>query len=142
MRPLVVINGLNLTTLAGRGVAWLSGCSLHRRGDFWEATGYDWPFPSAGAFTVGCVVVSRERVSDSVWAHEVSHMRQYALLGPLFVPAYGLASAWSWMRTGDWWSRNMFERRAGLVAGGYVERPLRRSVRPQPGATGAGAAVA
>ncbi len=142
MRPLVVINALNLTTAAGRAVAWVSGCAVRRRGDFWEATGYHWGFPQAGAFTVGCVVIGRERVADSVWEHEVSHMRQYALLGPLFVPAYGLAAAWSWMRTGDWWSRNVFERRAGLVAGGYVERPLRRSGRLRPGGTGVGAGVA
>jgi hypothetical protein len=37
-----------------------------------------------------------------------------------------LAAAWSWVRTGDPASRNLFERAAGLADGGYRERPLRR----------------
>ena len=47
-------------------------------------------------------------------------------LGLPFLPAYAVASAWSWARTGDPWSRNAFERRAGLAAGGY------REARPRP----------
>ena len=38
---------------------------------------------------------------------------------------YALASAWSWLRTGDPASRNVFERHAGLKEGGYIEKPLR-----------------
>jgi hypothetical protein len=38
---------------------------------------------------------------------------------------YGVAAGWSWLRTGDVASRNVFERRAGLVDGGYREQPLR-----------------
>lgn len=126
MDAVVVLNTVNLTSGVGFLVARAAGCAVRRRGRFWEATGYTWAFPRAGAFTVGAVVISREPVSEAVWRHEESHVRQYAVLGPAFWPAYALASGWSWLRTGDWWSRNAFERRAGLVAGGYVERPVRR----------------
>jgi hypothetical protein len=53
--------------------------------------------------------------------HEARHSAQYARwLGPFgFLPAYGLASAWSWYRTGNAYSRNYFESKAGLDAGGY-----------------------
>ncbi|MCU0298899.1 MAG: hypothetical protein MUF33_10340 [Candidatus Nanopelagicales bacterium] len=142
MDPVAVVNALNLTTPTGLLWARLAGCPVRSRGGYLEASGYRWRFPVAGAFTIGCVVISRSPLTDVVWEHEVSHMRQYAVLGPLFWPAYGVAAAWSWVRTGDWWSRNVFERRAGLRAGGYVERPLRRSGRPRRGGTGAGAAVA
>jgi hypothetical protein len=39
--------------------------------------------------------------------------------------AYVAAASWSWLRTGDFASRNAFERRAGLADGGYRERPVR-----------------
>ncbi len=38
---------------------------------------------------------------------------------------YGVAAGWSWLRTGDVASGNVFEQRAGLAEGGYRERPLR-----------------
>lgn len=142
MRPVVLLNAVNLTTATGLLIARAARCDVTRRGDFWQATGYRWRFPPAGAVTVGCVVLSREPVSERVWQHETSHMRQYALLGPAFWPAYALAAGWSWVRTGDWWSRNVFERRAGLAAGGYVERPLRRSGTRPSGAPVAAAATA
>ena len=50
----------------------------------------------------------------------------------MFLPLYLLAMAWSWLVAGDYWSRNTFERRAGLDSGGYREQPLRWR-RPQRG---------
>jgi len=35
------------------------------------------------------------------------------------------AAGWSWLRTGDFFSRNAFERGAGLISGGYREQPVR-----------------
>ena len=88
--------------------------------------------PPAPAFTIGNVVVLRggpevlER-RPTLLVHEARHSSQYALLlGPLMLLPYVLAAAWSWMRTGDPASRNVFERGAGLSDGGYRERPLRR----------------
>jgi hypothetical protein len=45
------------------------------------------------------------------------------------LPFYVNTMGWSWVRTGDHWSRNVFEQRAGLVRGGYVENPVRRRTR-------------
>jgi len=137
-----LLNTFNLTTPGGWVLARVAGCEVRRREPGWEATGYGWRFPHAGAFTVGSVVISRTPLVDLVWEHECAHMRQYALLGPLFLPGYALAAAYSLWRTGDWWSRNVFERRAGLVAGGYVENPVRRGSRRISGVTAAGAAGA
>lgn len=143
MDAVVLLNTINLTSGVGFLLAGAAGCTVRRRGRFWEATGYAWRHPRAAAFTVGSVVISRDRLSEGVWRHEESHIRQYAVLGPAFWPAYALACGWSWLRTGDWWSRNAFERRAGLPAGGYRERPVRRFARrSRPGGPAAGAVTA
>ena len=102
------------------------------------ATGYRLGFPRAVAFTVGNVVVTRlDREAllarPALLGHEARHAGQWACwLGLPFLPAYAVASAWSWLRAGDPWSRNAFERRAGLVAGGYREAPIRPLRRRRP----------
>jgi hypothetical protein len=55
------------------------------------------------------------------------------------VPLYLAAAGVSWVLTGDFGSRNVFERRAGLADGGYTDKPLRPGVsrvalrKPAPG---------
>ena len=86
------------------------------------------------AFTIGDVIVTRMTAVElaqrpQLLAHEMRHSSQWACwLGLPFLPAYGVASLWSLARTGDPASRNIFERRANLLAGGYVERPPRRGL--------------
>ena len=41
------------------------------------------------------------------------------------VPLYLAAAAVSWVLTGDFGARNVFERQAGLADGGYTDQPLR-----------------
>ena len=90
------------------------------------AEGYRFGFPIAGAFTVGDVIVTASdfdrlgAAQPDLLDHERRHSCQYAVLGPWFLPAYGVASAWSWWRAGDPATRNAFERHAGLVSGGYL----------------------
>jgi hypothetical protein len=88
------------------------------------------PAPRAPAVTIGDVVLLR--LDDAGLAarpglldHESRHCGQYAwTVGPFgFLPAYLLASAWSWLHTGDFAQRNLFEVRAGLVDGGYLPDP-------------------
>jgi hypothetical protein len=95
--------------------------------------------PRAGAVTVGDVVLLRCDVGTALarpglLAHEGRHAAQWARwLGPLgFLPAYGLASAWSWLRCRDAAVRNPFEVRAGLVDGGYAGRAAAVAAR-RPG---------
>ncbi len=139
---IAAVNWVNGTTLAGLGIARATGCTITRRDHCFQASGYRHRFPLAGAFTIGSVVLTRHELDERVWQHELAHVRQYAWCGPMFLPLYGLAAGWSWVRCGDWWSRNVFERRAGLAAGGYVERPIRlvgTRRRGGPAAAAAGA---
>jgi hypothetical protein len=128
-----VANALNTSTLLGLLTAKLGRARLTRGpGGLVLAYGYRLRVPPAPAFTIGNVVVLRgdpevlER-RPTLLVHEARHASQYALLlGPLMLLPYLLAAAWSWVRTGDPASRNVFERAAGLSDGGYRERPLRR----------------
>ena len=58
--------------------------------------------------------------------HEARHATQFAwCAGLVMLPLYFTAAGVSWVLTGDFGSRNIFERRAGLADGGYTDRPLR-----------------
>lgn len=125
-------NALNLSTPLGLIVATAGRAHLRRGPEaLLIAEDYRLPLPVAGAFTVGNVVIipkgrlaDLERRNPTVLAHEAEHAWQYAAcLGLPFLPLYALASGWSWLRAGDPWSRNVFERDAGLEVGGYVEHP-------------------
>ena len=133
-----VANVLNSTTPLG---LLLAGCARTpvRQGPrgLLIATGYRWRLPFAAAFTVGNVVLFRagpEEVlaNPALLGHEERHSTQYAwCLGLPFLPLYYLAAGWSLLRTGNPGSRNFFERRAGLQAGGYPEPGTgsRRTIR-------------
>jgi hypothetical protein len=122
-------NAVNLSTPCGLVLARASGCPARRGPDgLVLATGYTWPVPDGGAFTVGNVVFLRPHTAatPSLLAHESRHATQYAWCAGLpFLVLYVLAVGWSLLRTGDTASRNVFERHAGLAAGGYRERPAR-----------------
>jgi hypothetical protein len=79
------------------------------------------------------VIVTRMDVlppGSALWRHEARHATQFAWCGGLLmVPAYLLAAGVSWALTGDFGSRNVFERRAGLADGGYTDKPLRPALR-------------
>lgn len=128
-------NAANLSTALGLAVARLGGAPVVGTDDphgLLVAAGYRRRLPRAAAFTVGDVVITRLSAEalaarPGLLAHESRHAGQWACwLGLPFLPAYLAASGWSLLRTGDPASRNAFERRAGLAAGGYRERPVRR----------------
>jgi hypothetical protein len=131
-------NAINGSTLLGVLIARAGGARIGRGPDgLLMARGYARPLPSAPAFTVGDVVISRDpdvfRRRPRLLTHERRHAEQYArFLGPGFLLLYGAAAAWSQLSRGDPYSGNVFERRAGLSDGGYVERPPRRR-RFRPG---------
>lgn len=125
-----IVNMLTLGTPLGLLLARMRGVAVEP-GPYGirVARGYPpaFPAPRACAVTVGDVVLLR--VSDArsdrlpqLLDHEARHCAQYACcLGPLFfLPAYGLAAAYSWLRTRHPAHENWFEVRAGLVEGGYV----------------------
>jgi hypothetical protein len=120
-----VVNLVNLSTPLGLLVAALGGASPGRGPHgLLVAGGYRLPVPPAPAFTVGNVVVVRRGLDladrPGLLAHENRHATQYAwCVGPVMLPLYGLAAAWSWLRSGDFAAYNVFERLAGLEDGGY-----------------------
>ncbi|GAB1694764.1 hypothetical protein [Krasilnikovia sp. M28-CT-15] len=128
-----VLTAVNGTTAAGLLVALASRARLRRgRDGVLIAEGYRYRMPPATCCTVGSVIITRRTATwllddarAELFAHESRHASQYAVLGPLFWPAYWLSCGWSYALTGSYGARNPFERHAGLAAGGYRELPLR-----------------
>lgn len=127
-------NWANLSTPLGLAIAAVGGSRVMKgpRGLI-MAEGYRLPFPMAGAFTVGSVVITSHPTwvaAESHWPgtleHEERHTWQWTFcLGVGFLPLYTAAMGWSWLRTGDRASANVFERAADLSLGGYQERAKR-----------------
>ena len=64
----------------------------------------------AAAMALGHVVLGRDMATlDRCRAHELVHVRQYERWGPLFLPAYFLASFFVWLRGGHAYLDNPFE---------------------------------
>jgi hypothetical protein len=51
-----------------------------------------------GAITLGHVIIAGELLDDHLLAHELAHVRQHERWGPLFYPAYLLASVAGYRR--------------------------------------------
>ena len=124
-----VANLVNFSTLAGFAIARVGQAHISSgpRG-LWYAEGYTLPFPVAGAFTVGNVIITPRTIAaigEPAVTHEERHTWQYTAGGTLFMPLYLTAMGWSWIRTGDRAARNIFERAAGLKDGGYADVPVR-----------------
>ena len=126
-----LLNLVNLSTPAGLLLARFGNATV-RPGPhgILLATGYRaaFPAPRAPAVTIGDVILLRLEEDalggrPQLLAHEARHSIQYACCLGLFgfVPAYLLASAWSWLRVRDFALRNVFEVRAGLADGGYPD---------------------
>lgn len=65
------------------------------------------------AMTLGHVVLGRNReLLDLTREHERVHVRQAERWGPMFLPAYLLASSWMWLRGKRAYLDNPFEREA------------------------------
>jgi hypothetical protein len=134
LRARRVVNLANGSTLAGLGVAALGGAAVTRTVDnLYLGTGYRLPVPPAPAFCLGNVIVTRGQGMDPgspVFRHEARHATQFAWCGGVvMIPLYLAAAGVSWALTGDFGSRNVFERRAGLADGGYSDKPLRAALR-------------
>jgi hypothetical protein len=134
LRTREAVNLLNGSTLAGLGVAVAGRARLARGPDrLFIGTGYRLPVPPAPAFCLGNVILTRGNGIDPgspLFRHEARHATQFACCGGVaMVPMYLAAAAVSWVLTGDFGARNVFERRAGLADGGYTGRPLRPALR-------------
>ena len=103
-------------------LARASGGSYTRKSGVLEVTG-GWPakllrrgFPFCGpaaAITIGHVVLGASQDAlEKTRSHERVHVRQYERWGILFVLAYPLAGAWAWLKGGNPYWDNIFERQA------------------------------
>jgi hypothetical protein len=73
----------------------------------------------ASAMTLGHVVVGRDPgCIERTRAHERVHVRQYERWGPLFLPAYAMASVVAALRGRHYYRDNRFEREACTPARG------------------------
>jgi hypothetical protein len=131
----LAVNLVNGSTLSGLAVARLGRARLSAScpGGLLTATGYGLPVPSAPAFTLGNVIITRRPWIDqesNLFRHEARHATQYAWCGGLLMlPCYFAAAGVSWLLSGDVGAWNPFERLAGLADGGYRDRPLRWPAR-------------
>ena len=67
----------------------------------------------ATAMTLGHVVIALDEAAhDRTRSHERIHVRQAEKWGPLFFPAYGVASVIAAVRGGHFYRDNVFEREA------------------------------
>ena len=65
------------------------------------------------AITFGHVVLGRNgEALEWTRTHERVHVAQYERWGPFFLPAYVAASVWAFLRGGDFYLDNVFERAA------------------------------
>lgn len=61
------------------------------------------------AITFGHVILCVDRADDLLLDHEMVHVRQYEQWGPLFIPAYAIASVRAKARGGRAYADNPFE---------------------------------
>lgn len=103
--------------LTGARVAWRRGV-LEAHGPR-VAWWFDHLAPRRGilAMTLGHVVLGRDPAAlDQTRAHERVHVAQCERWGVAFLPAYACASALAWLRGGDAYFDNAFEREAWRLA--------------------------
>ncbi len=63
--------------------------------------------------TIGHVILASSQHSyERTFEHELVHVKQYERWGPLFIPAYILASLWLIIRRKDYYRENPFEKPA------------------------------
>jgi hypothetical protein len=129
-RVRLAVNLANGSTLAGLGLGLAGRARLTRAQEgLLVGTGYRLPLPAVPAFTMGSVILTRRDSLPSdtaLFRHEARHSTQYAWCGGLLMlPLYFAAAGVSWVLSGDVGAWNAFERRAGLVDGGYADVPLR-----------------
>ncbi len=135
--------GTLLGLLAGT-LALLSGGRVQRIGRTLEFSGgfATWflrrAARGASAMTLGHVILG-QTPENLAFAreHELVHVRQYELWGPLFIPAYSLCALWLRLRGRHGYWDNPFEREAYRISPcGLSPDDERIHPRPQPRSQG------
>lgn len=118
MLAFAVLSALNAPfTLPAIGWGLAHGGALEAAGGVFGVTGMEDGYGQGSGITVGNVFLTgRAEPGAALLSHETVHARQWAVLGALTAPLYGLGTA---IAGGDP-TRNVFEVHAGLRAGGYA----------------------
>jgi hypothetical protein len=126
-----VVNLVNGSSIAGLAIARLGSATVSSGPEgLWLAEGYRLPFPVAGAFTVGKVLITPTSFdqlrtwSPHVLEHEARHAWQYVCCGCSSSRLYLVAMG------GRWSDRPRGPQRVRAVGqaaadGGYVDVPVR-----------------
>lgn len=124
---------LGLLGLVTGGRVERRGAVLEFHGGFVKWFMSRFPNKNILAMTLGYVIVGKEPEGlEAARDHEMVHVRQNGRWGPLFLPAYGIASVVAMCRGQRPYRDNMFEREAYTLA---PVKPIRRKVEPtQPDA--------
>lgn len=105
--PLVWLQGGRVRII--RGAIEIQGGWVTR----WLERGLPWVGGGAAAMTLGHVIWGRDdKCLADCRDHEHVHVRQYERWGPLFIPAYLLASLIAWKRGHHPYLDNPFEKEA------------------------------
>lgn len=106
----------SLLGLIFAGLGWLTGAKLRGYEGVLQAWGgcLSWLLARtpvrAAAITLGHVVLARdEDCMVQCWDHELGHVRQCEIWGPLFLLAYGSASLLAWVQGRHYYKDNWFE---------------------------------
>ena len=115
---LAVLSALNAPfTVPAIGWGLAHGGALEAAGGVFVVTGMEDGYGPSSGITVGNVFLTgRAEPGAALLSHETVHARQWAVLGALTAPLYGLANA---IAGGDP-TGNVFEIHAGLREGGYA----------------------
>ncbi len=130
----VTLVGLLIVLIArvsGGEAKWVDGVLESAGG--WPASLLCRGFPFSGpvaAITLGHVVIGASAASlERTRAHERVHVRQFERWGALMLVMYPLAGVFAWVRGGDPYRDNRFEREARAVAS--VGCPERDALGPR-----------
>lgn len=126
--PATLVGGIAAAPflLCGAQCSWVDGVLEVGGGKLARALA-PWRF---GAITFGHVIIGLDAAClHACRAHEHVHVRQYERWGVLFFPLYAAFSAWAWMRGGDAYRDNRFEREAFSSARAYPDFRVRGPAR-------------
>ena len=97
----------------GARASWIHGALEVSGRPIELALRYGTPRGMALALTLGHVILAPAAHAHAMTrSHERVHVAQYERWGPFFLPAYALSSLWHYLRGGDPYRDNCFEREA------------------------------
>ncbi len=119
--PVTLLGAVLALAARASGGEWRQVDGVLEAAGGWPAKALKIGFPFSGAvaaITLGHVVLGASAGDlDATRAHERAHVRQFERWGMLMLVLYPLAGGLAWLRGGDPYRDNPFEREARLAEG-------------------------